>query len=184
MRIAQRTHTGLPAQRTTAAAPPRPRPRLSRLRRHRAVAPITAALVVGGMTLAWALSVGNPDTPAAGSPAIKPDTFASSAEARLIVAGPSAALPLRDSDWRLDGIVVDKSWMTGTFYGTATMTYTGKPAQADATVNVGLYLGTTYVGRLTGSVHALPSGHHALVTLSSIDSYQPGPYHYAFLDAQ
>jgi hypothetical protein len=135
--------------------------------------------------VAVAVATGNnTHAPAAGNTFAQAAVNDASAEARLIVAGPSAALPLTDGDWRLDGVVVDKSWFTGNYTGAATLTYTGKAAQADADFSVGVYTGTTYVGRLTGTVHALPSGQHAFVSLSSLDEYESGPYHYAFLDVR
>jgi hypothetical protein len=181
MKIAQRTRTGLPAQRTTDAAPRQAR--AIRRRRYRVAAPLVAAVAIGAVALAVATNGSSTNAPA-GNIFAQTQAANASAEARLIVSGPSAALPMTDADWRLDSIVVDKAWFTGNFSGTATMTYVGKAAQADANFSVGLYLGTTYTGRLVGSVHALPSGGRALVTLSSIDAYEPGPYHYAFLDAQ
>jgi hypothetical protein len=84
----------------------------------------------------------------------------------------------------LDSVVVDKSYFTGQFTGTALMTYTGQAPKADAAFSVGLYLGDAYVGQLTGEVHGLPASGHAMVPLSSTDNYVPGPYHYGFLDAQ
>lgn len=181
MSIDQQVTTGLPAQRgkKAGAAPTR----ASWWLRHRSSAPAAAAAVVAAVAVAWAIG-GPTGQNSADDNAAQPNIFSSSAEGRLIVAAPSTALPLTDGDWRLDGIAVDKSWLLGDFSGTATVTYTGKAANADAAFSVGLYLGAAYVGRLTGTVHTLPSGGHALVTLSSIDDYQPGPYHYAFLDAQ
>jgi hypothetical protein len=181
MRIAQRSQTRLPAQRTTDAAPQQAR--AMRRRRYRVAAPVAAAMAVGLVALAMATGSGT-NAPGAGNTFAQAAINDSSPEARLIVAGPSAALPLTDGDWRLDGVVVDKSWFTGNYTGSATLTYTGKAAQADANFSVGVYAGTTYVGRLTGTVHALPSGQHAFVSLSSLDEYESGPYHYAFLDAR
>jgi hypothetical protein len=180
MSIDQQVTTRLPGQRgkKAGAAPTR----ASGWRRHRSVAPAAAAAVVAAVAVAWAL--GGPTDKDSTDNAARPNIFSSSAEGKLIVAGPSAALPLTDRDWRLDGIVVDRTWLLGTFSGTATVTYTGNAAQAGSAFSVGLYLGDAYTGRLTGTVHGLPSGGHALVRLSSIDQYAPGPYHYAFLDAQ
>jgi hypothetical protein len=181
MKIAQRTHTRLPRQRSTDV-PPHRAPAIPR-RRWRVAAPLAAALAVGTVALAVATGGSSP-APTSGNIFAHPGTTAVSAEDRLIVAGPSAALPLTNGDWRLDGIVADKSWFTGDFAGSATLTYTGKAPRADASFSVGVYLGDAYVGRLTGTVHALPRGNHAFVALSSVDAYESGPYHFAFLNAQ
>lgn len=182
MRIAQRTHTGLPAQRTTDAAPQPAR--ATRRRRYRVAAPLAAAVAVGAVAMAMATGSDSTNAPGAGNIFARAEAANASAEARLIVAGPAVALPLTDGDWRLDSVVVDGSWFTGNFAGTATLTYTGQAASADSAFSVGIYDGSAYVGRLTGTVHHLTAGGHAMVTLSSVDPYEPGQYQYGFLNVQ
>jgi hypothetical protein len=182
MRLAQRTRTGLPRQRTTDAAPRQSR--AIRQRRYRIAAPLAAAVAVGAVALALATNSHSNTDDATGNVFAQARSFDASAEAQLIAAGPAAALPLTDGDWRLDSVVVEPSWFTGNFAGTAELSYTGTAPAADAAFGVGLYQGSAYVGRLTGTVHSLAAGGHAIVSLSSIDAYEAGQYHYGFRNAQ
>jgi hypothetical protein len=182
MKIAQRTNTGLPAQRTNNAAPGSPR--AIRRRRLRAAAPLAAAVAVGLVAVAAASSNHSGSATGPGNIFAQATEANSSVEARLITAGPATALPLTDGDWRLDSVEVTPSWFTGNFAGTATLTYTGRAASADSAFSIGVYNGSAYVGRLTGTVHHLAAGGHAMVTLSSIDAYEAGQYHYGFLNVQ
>ena len=182
MKIAQRTHTGLPAQRTNGAAPHRAR--ATRRRGLRVAAPLAAAIALGTVALAVFPGSSGGDAPTAGNIFTEAKAANASAEARLIVAGPAAALPIVDGDWRLDSVVVDRSWLTGTFAGTATLSYTGQAPTAGSAFSVGVYNGSAYLGRLTGTVRQLSSGGHAMVSLSSVDPYEAGQYNVGFVNAQ
>lgn len=154
----------------------------------RAIGPVLIALIVMGANTACGADSDAADSAGKSEPSKQQPSSTESTGGGSKVESPgeipesfgSTKLPLNHGDWRLDSLDVTKDG-SGSFAGTARITYTGKDdSGGNNTFTITVLKRRELVGVLQGGAVAVHPGQTVTAKLSSQDKFTKGPYEYDF----